>query len=259
MRESSRSQAKPWFVVVLVALISGVIILARAVKEFPLDNPPWLAVVIITAGAAALWIGRSLCTQSKAGERLPDNENKEYGQDSSSEPTVFFPRWHSWRSVAFLLAITLTILVLLRLPRMLSQDSYVLIFMVWGAAILLYLAAVSEPLEIAQWQTWIHTRPWKLILAVVGIVFFAFVFRFWRVGTIPFTLSGDEASQGLEALRVLRRRDSQSIFNGLAWRAHHEFLFQQSLFGFLGKNCFCFAIAMGNRGYFNDSYFIFVG
>ena len=43
-------------------------------------------------------------------------------------------------------------------------------------------------------------RQW-LILAL--ILCSSFGLRFWHLGSLPFTLSGDEASQGLEALRVL--------------------------------------------------------
>ncbi|MEJ2748015.1 MAG: glycosyltransferase family 39 protein, partial [Anaerolineae bacterium] len=58
---------------------------------------------------------------------------------------------------------------------------------------------------------WPGERPWLAWLqkwdgwfwGIVALVGLAFLLRAWQIGTIPFTLGGDEGSQGLEALRVI--------------------------------------------------------
>lgn len=42
-----------------------------------------------------------------------------------------------------------------------------------------------------------------LIIGVAGIVILAFGLRIWQIGSIPYTLGGDEGEQGVEILRVL--------------------------------------------------------
>jgi hypothetical protein len=108
-----------------------------------------------------------------------------------------------WRSIFVAGAIALTAVVLRQLPLQGANDDYGVLALAWISATLLYLFAVSSKLEISfDWRAW-----WKehqRLVIVMGIIMLAALFlRAWRIGSIPFVLSGDEGSQGLEAIRVI--------------------------------------------------------
>ena len=102
-------------------------------------------------------------------------------------------------------AILLASIVLAQLPRMDAQANYLLVFLAWLAAILLYLVAVSPP-QPAAWREWpgrlrrIWAEQRVAVLVFAGILLVAFVTRALALSTIPYTLGGDEGSQGLEAM-----------------------------------------------------------
>ena len=109
----------------------------------------------------------------------------------------------SWRIVSFLVAAVLTVDLLRRLPTLNVEDSYLYPTIAWIIAILAYLIAVTnwipQPrLSRSWWQA--HS---DVVYSVGIIVLLAFLLRVWHVGSIPFTLGGDEGSQGVEAVRVI--------------------------------------------------------
>lgn len=100
------------------------------------------------------------------------------------------------------MAVVLTLFLLWRIPHLKPQDNHTGIFLIWIMTILLFLTTVAKPSEAYHLRVWLRQRGW-LLLTIGCIVLLAFLLRVWRVGTLPFTLGGDEASQGLEALRVI--------------------------------------------------------
>ena len=217
--------------------------LAQAANDYPLDNPPWTAVAVIAIGAVALWIGQSIRSQNESGEKAGSWESRNYTRDSTIAVTILPLERRGWRLAAFLLAVALTIAVLWRMPHMLPQDSYGFVALAWGAAIMLYLAAVAEPVEFGQWKTWIHARSWRPVLVVANIVLFAFLVRLWRVGTIPFTLSGDEASQGLEALRVLQGEIRNPFSTGWLGVPTMSFFYNSISLNLFGRSIFALRLS----------------
>ena len=110
------------------------------------------------------------------------------------------------RGMALIAVAALIGFVLWRIPLMTRDANYWPVFLAWLAAILLFLAAVGQPGEGGEARTRLHAREWLrarrgLLLAVGALGALALVLRVWRLGDIPFTLSGDEASQGLDALK----------------------------------------------------------
>ncbi len=106
------------------------------------------------------------------------------------------------RAALGLLAFGVSGLVLSILPALYLTDDFTLVTFLWLASFVFFAVAVVP----ARSRTKINLRLARLpiIFAVGGLAFLALALRVWNIGSIPFTLGGDEASQGLESLRVLR-------------------------------------------------------
>lgn len=109
------------------------------------------------------------------------------------------------RLAAVALAWLLVIYVLLRLPAMPAEARFGGVAAAWVSAILLYAGAfVQARSESAARRRQARGSPkWMELLLLGLVVLGALLARLWRIGDIPFTLAGDEGSQGLEALRVI--------------------------------------------------------
>lgn len=113
----------------------------------------------------------------------------------------FFRRYK--RYLVLTISVMLTFYVLWWLPRVQPSESYTPVFLLWLASIGLYLTAVVPANGLRRdWRDWLQTHRLPLLLSLC-LLLFAWALRLWQVNTVPFTLSGDEASQGLEAIRVL--------------------------------------------------------
>ncbi len=105
-----------------------------------------------------------------------------------------------WRLTA--LAAVLAVFVLDQLGQP-DRSDYTLTFWVWIAAIGLYVAAlIRRPVLPPDWRSRLIAQ--RRLIAVVALIFAAaLLLRGWDVGGIPPTVSGDEGSQGVEALKFL--------------------------------------------------------
>lgn len=117
----------------------------------------------------------------------------------------WMPPW-AWRAAALAGAMLLIGYVLVRLPIMSPQANYAGVVAAWLAALALYLAAIarrgSTPRHV--WRLGWQARPWLEPVLVGLLVLAALVLRLWRIGDIPFVISGDEASFGFESMRVVK-------------------------------------------------------
>ena len=202
MRQITKQQDLVWLLITLFSLLIGQWILSRAIQEPGGDYLPWLAAIVIGLGASALWIGRSHQPSETPEEEMIKGKTIMPNSRFSFTFASMTKTDQKLRAVALLLAVALIILLLWRIPHLKPLDNYTVFFLVWILAILLFLTAVARPSESYHLRVWLRQRGW-LLLAVGSIVLLAFLLRVWRVGTVPFTLGGDEASQGLEALRVI--------------------------------------------------------
>lgn len=136
----------------------------------------------------------------------PDGRQEPAQKRELSVPTIAWQAIvdHPWRGAVMLLALGLVLHLLRRLPMLPATASYTTMVWMWLFAFVFYVLAVAppNPRPRQDWSIWWEINRDKAI-ALVGIVLLALLLRVWQIGSIPFTLAGDEASQGLEAMRVV--------------------------------------------------------
>ncbi len=110
-----------------------------------------------------------------------------------------------WRRAALFASIIATFVVLFWIPRLEPTDSYLGVTLGWIIASILFFVSVWPPRETPRvgWRDWWETHKWTAI-ALTGLTLVAWLLRVWDVAAVPFTFSGDEASQSLQVLRVLK-------------------------------------------------------
>lgn len=222
-----------WLLLVLAGLSGGVVLLALAVTvTVNGSRPPWTAVMLLTVSALALWLGRRTAPRTEPfREPPPDPWPSWMVMRISALPLPEL----NWRLAAGLAALGLTLFNLLRMPRLTVSDSYTFVTVSWLLAGGLYLLAVAPPhREARDWDAWLRAN-WLTITAVCGVVLLAFVLRAWRIDTIPFTLGGDEGSQGLEAVRVLNGELRNPFATGWLGVPTMSFFFQSLSISALGQ------------------------
>jgi hypothetical protein len=185
------------FACVLFGIFTATFWIRKGLVEDPFKLPPFPAFIGVLLAVVALVIGRyTLIKQEKSDV---DSERTSRWQETKMYRFLV----ENGRFLSLILAIMLTIYVLWRLPKMPPDVSYTGVFLLWLVAAVLYLLAAA-PSYAFSWDVrawWQRNR--QLILILTGLTFGAFVLRFWQVSSLPFTLGGDEASQGLESVRVL--------------------------------------------------------
>lgn len=170
-------------VAIAVCTAAAALWLWQALKTGSANEPPLLPFVLIAIGAAMLF-------SSYLVERLAQ----------------------AWRMavkrplppLGLLAAALLIGRLLWRLPLTPAEAGYGDLVLNWLLAFTLYTLAIVRPRRPAlpAWAAWWRANR-LLVLAVATVTLAAFLLRVWRIGSIPFVLSGDEAAQGLEALRVI--------------------------------------------------------
>jgi phage shock protein PspC (stress-responsive transcriptional regulator) len=108
-----------------------------------------------------------------------------------------------WRLLAFGASVTLSLVLLVRLLAP-DRPHYDLELLLWLGSIVTFIVSIAPPVSRPRedWALWweVHRNP----ALVLGFLFLlAAGLRLWNLQGIPATLGGDEASQGLEALRVI--------------------------------------------------------
>jgi 4-amino-4-deoxy-L-arabinose transferase-like glycosyltransferase len=174
--------------VLLLLLLSSVVggwqMLRLAQANFDGNSPPpWGVVLVAAVGLFVLLLARN--------GRYP--------------ATPLLQREWPWgrygRTAMLLGAFGLTAVLLMLLVRWPDDRSFQLPVLLWLAAIGLFLGGVGG-WPVVEWQAWQQING-RVIWLVSGLGLLALILRVWRLDTIPFALTGDEASQGLEAVRVL--------------------------------------------------------
>lgn len=127
------------------------------------------------------------------------------------------------------------VVYLLSLVLWLAAGENTLIRLLWVAGMALFIVA---HVHTWRWPAWGRAEGWDL-LVVAGITAAGFILRFWRLTDLPAFLHGDIASQGLQALEIIRNPAPQWFGVGwsniplldfvmMAWSMR---LFGQDLFG----------------------------
>lgn len=153
----------------------------------------------------------------------------------------YLPRpwlWSWWRWCGFVLVIGLTQTILWMLLHLNHESSYLVPFTLWVMAIGVYLAICYVSQETKPKRPWWDlSRPWLFwpTLILFGITF---ALRVWQLGTVPYILSGDEASQGLEAIRVLEGEIRNPFSTGWLGVPTLSFFFNSLTISWLGRTAF---------------------
>jgi hypothetical protein len=237
MRQIKKRQDLVWLIITLYYLLIGQGILSRALQEPGGENLPWLAAIVIGIGAAALWIGRSHQSSETVEEEMIKGKTITLNSRFSFTFVGMTKTDQKLRAVALMLAVALIILLLWRIPHLKPLENYTIFFLIWILAILLFLMVVAKPSESYHLRVWLRQRGW-LLLAIGCIVLLAFLLRVWRLGTLPFTLGGDEASQGLEALRVINGELRNPFTTGWLSVPTMSFFYNSLSIRFLGSTIF---------------------
>ena len=189
--ETNRS-ALSFFILLSLLLLAGYVIWRVALADTTYSQPPLLGIGVIGLGALLLWLWRS-------GAGLEEWwQMQGHGYDRMG-----------WRVTAVVFSFLFAGMVLYTIPTMDRLDNYLSVTILWLFSIMLFLSAVAPPatrLGFGRYrlrQLWSERR--LLLLTVGNILLLALIVRLWQVHVLPFTLSGDEASQGLEAVRVINR------------------------------------------------------
>jgi len=85
-----------------------------------------------------------------------------------------------------------------------GRVNYLPILFLWIAcAIIYFLAFGYGEWQFIQWREWIKANRWEVI-GVITVTACAAIIRFYRLGTIPRVINGDEGVLGLMALETIR-------------------------------------------------------
>ncbi len=214
-----------WFIGFLLLLFVAYVVWRTALAEATSPYPPPAGIGLVVAAALLLWLGRS--------------GNGHFVVTWWREQASTYNRL-GLRATAVLLSLLLSVMVLVTLPGMDRHDNYLGVTLFWLLAILLFLSAVAPPgtqlrIDLARWRQLGHEqRP--LLLLVSGLLLLALLVRLWQLPTIPFTLSGDEASQGLEAIKVIEREIRNPFTTGWLGVPTMSFFFNSLTIRLLGPD-----------------------
>lgn len=200
-------QALGWLVAVLANLGVGAWLLQQATLA---DPPPLLAFVLFSIASLVLLIApgnraKQAPEHSMEAEKAPSTAN-----NGGLLWKIALPgRLSRRRAVLLLLALVLSAYTLFRLPQLDRLESHATLFLFWALSIICYALALAPPGDgvLRRWgqglaTVWRHKRLPLLIL--LNIVVVSLLLRASFLEAVPYTLGGDEASQGLEAVRVLQ-------------------------------------------------------
>lgn len=114
-----------------------------------------------------------------------------------------------WRLALLLLALLAVVYLLYLLPRLDRLANHTLASLLWLGAMAAYALAVAPPRanllpRLAARLKLIWQQRRAAVLLLLAIMLAALVLRAAYLEAIPYTLGGDEASQGIEAVRVLQ-------------------------------------------------------
>ncbi len=195
---------------ILALLLSSVVLAARAQTHFETQAqenwnaalPALLGAVVFFSLAALLadrWLGRALeiVDCPTAPHKIPPPVKTSLWREIR---TVI--RAHPVRAALLALAALLSIFVLTQLYGSTYLCDCGAIFWAWLGSIGLAIAVVMPRPHWPRRVSW-SSHGW-LIIAVGLIIFIALFLRVYNLGQIPPTLGGDEGSQGVEALKILR-------------------------------------------------------
>lgn len=213
-----------WLLAILANVAVGSWLLHGAIAQGSAEPPPLLPFVLLYVAVLALLMADERRTQGQ-----PKQEKEEKSQDDAPSRPIDFDHnllgpWPRRRIAPAFVAVILIIVVLIRIPQLDRLDNYTFVALAWVAAIVCYILALAplrgNRLQKKREEAGVtgrgilgfsrerlqatYTRQRLPLLLFLTLVLLALLLRASFLETIPHTLAGDEASQGLEAVRVLQ-------------------------------------------------------
>lgn len=221
-----------WFIFITICLGLGSFFFQN--EAYPTQSLPISGLVILLLGVVGLWLAQ-----------IPTTTQEQ--KNVITEASWWHEKWQSYgHTISFCFAWAGTGYLLYQIPRQyLPTDSFLSLFLIWILAFLLFTYAVVGSEKRQQWVSHIkniwHTHK-NECLWVFGVTLITFGLRVWRLSTIPFTLAGDEASQGLEALRVLSGDIRNPFATGWLGVPTMSFFFNSLTIDWFGRTVFALRI-----------------
>ncbi|MBI3973706.1 MAG: glycosyltransferase family 39 protein [Chloroflexi bacterium] len=223
----------------LAALAGAAVTLAAAGQSAFLGRPPDLAggLSLFVLGIAALSLGAALAGLDRAPRR---REGAAPAPGAAAHRPPRTATRGGWRSAALLVAGVQALLLRRFLAGAPATADYRVAFLLWLGAIALYLVAIAPAgRPRLNLHTWWRRPATRVLVAVLGsIVLVALGMRVWNLGGIPPTLGGDEGSQGLEALRILKGELRNPFTTGWLGVPTMSFFFNTPTIAWLGNTIF---------------------
>lgn len=197
----------------LVGIALGAVLLWRDVYLLSsLPSPPWIPFACFILSGGLLWYAE------RATPGFQPSESHHY-VDRGEPPVQHYALRPAQRYVSICLALALAGFVLFSLGRVHSGEDYGPQSLAWAVSIVIFSLAYAPRslfLEESEYASPRNRPQFRQIGVVIALCIAGLILRLAYLAQIPFTLSGDEAAQGLEALRVING-DLSNPF-AIGWR-----------------------------------------
>ncbi len=230
-----------------VVLVAALLLAVRAQASFSVERwedrdagiPYALAAMITFAVAAYLadrWLGKA--HDITDCPTAPHKTHAPATTDIVAEIRSSAKR-HPWRTAGVITSIVLWLVVLGNLRADPPLPDYSLTLIMWLAAIVLFAVSIisPQPRPRRDWKAW-WAQNWLLVVAVGALGLLALALRVINLDTIPPTLGGDEGSQGVEALKILRGELANPFVTSWMSVPTMSFFFNTLTIGPLGHTAF---------------------
>ena len=171
--------------------------------------PPLSPLIAFTVAALILF-----ATENRLRKQGPADDPP-LGPPSSAGglPSTFL--WKPWRIALVVLALVTAGFAVSQLVRLPPETNRTFLVPVWASSICLFVVALVRRGDLNWPRLSSPLHRWELPL-LIGILGLGLFLRVSDLGTIPYTLNGDEAAQGLESVRVLQGEIRDPFTTG--WR-----------------------------------------
>ncbi len=156
---------------------------------------------------------------------------------------------HPWRTAGVIVSFGLWFITLSNLRIDPPLPDYNLTLTMWLASIVLFAVSIIIPQPRARrdWKAW-WAQNWLIVVAVSGIGLLALALRVINLDGIPPTLGGDEGSQGVEALKILRGQLANPFTTSWMSVPTMSFFFNTLTIGPLGHTAFALRLPWARIG-----------
>lgn len=220
--QSSNSLVAPFSIVLILAGIGGWL-LAQDFQD-GIHQPPKISSFLFLGSAALLFA--FLSHQKQTDRQWPIFQETEWVR---GKPAAL---------IGLPITSVLAVIPLILIPRLTLSDSHIWPALFW------FLALCSGGFTIWQLDQKKHEAVGKIesavwhIFPLAAILLLALFLRAYNISNIPYVLGGDEASQGLEAVRVLEGHISNPFTTGWLGVPTMSFYLNSITVGLFGRTIF---------------------